>query len=73
MYLERTKVIYPADYPVMFWLEKFIGEGCRKFFDLGGHIGVSYYAYQLHIGYPQDLRWTVCDVPAVVAKGRELS
>jgi putative methyltransferase (TIGR04325 family) len=71
MYLERTKVIYPADYPVMFWLEKVIGEGCRKIFDLGGHIGVSYYAYRRHISYPQDLRWTVFDVPAVVAKGRE--
>lgn len=73
MYLARTKTIFPADYPIMFWLEKFIGEGCRRIFDVGGHIGVSYYAYRRHMRYPENLRWKVLDVPAVVKHGRELS
>jgi putative methyltransferase (TIGR04325 family) len=73
LYLERTRRVYPSDYPVMFWLDKIFREGHKSVFDFGGHIGVGYYAYRKFITYPEGLTWTVHDVPAVVAQGRELS
>jgi putative methyltransferase (TIGR04325 family) len=70
MYKERTRQVYPSDYPVMFWLERLWRAGARDVFDVGGHIGVSYYAYRRYLQYPQALTWTVMDVPAVVEEGR---
>lgn len=65
--------ITPRDYPAMFWLARAMAEGLRSVFDLGGHVGVKYYAFRRVLGYPADLRWTVCDVPAVVKRGREIA
>ena len=45
----------------------------RSVFDLGGHVGIKYYAFRRMLNYPADLRWTVCDVPAVVKAGTELA
>lgn len=68
-----ASVITPRDYPAVFWLSRSFTEGMRSVLDLGGHLGVKYYAFRRVIGYPDDLRWTVCDVPAVVKRGRELA
>lgn len=65
--------IKPRDYPAVFWLEKAIASGLSTVFDLGGHVGVRYYGYRRLIDFPSTLRWTVCDVPAVAARGRELA
>lgn len=65
--------LYPHDYPALFWLTRSLDEGMRSIFDLGGHIGLKYFAFRRVLPYPNDLRWTVCDVPAVVARGRELA
>jgi putative methyltransferase (TIGR04325 family) len=73
MYVERTRKTYPTDYPVLFWLEKLVREGKTRIFDLGGHTGVSYYAYRRYLDYPKALRWQVQDVPAVVERGRALA
>jgi putative methyltransferase (TIGR04325 family) len=73
MYLDRTRRIYPTDYPVLFWLQKLLAGGCERIFDLGGHIGVSYYAYRRYLDYPARLRWCVHDVPAVMAQGRKFA
>jgi putative methyltransferase (TIGR04325 family) len=70
LYVDRTRQIYATDYPVMFWLRKILDEGNSRFFDLGGHIGVSYYSYQRYLTYPSTLRWMVHDVPAVMEQGR---
>ena len=45
--------------------------GQRTLFDLGGNIGVSYYGFQRHLSYPDGMCWKVCDLPAVVAAGRD--
>ena len=71
MYLDRTRRTYPTDYPVMFWLQKLFAGGAKRVFDLGGHIGVSYYAYRRYLDYPAGLEWRVHDVPAVMAQGRK--
>jgi putative methyltransferase (TIGR04325 family) len=73
MYIERTKKIHPTDYPVMFWLDKLFAQGCSTVFDLGGHIGVSYYAYRRYLTYPAQLKWGVHDVPAVMAEGKRFA
>jgi len=73
MYDDRTRQIYPSDYPVLFWLQKLLSEQCHRVFDIGGHIGVGYYAYQNFIDYPHNLTWCVSDVPAVVERGRQLA
>lgn len=72
MYEERTKLIFPSDYPILFWLQRLMSAGqCTTLFDFGGHIGVGYYSYRRYLTYPRALRWQVCDVPAVVERGRE--
>lgn len=71
MYRGRTRRVYVSDYPVMFWMAKLLEGGSRSVFDLGGHIGIAYYAYQRYIAYPGGIAWQVCDVPAVIASGRE--
>jgi putative methyltransferase (TIGR04325 family) len=73
LYMERTRKAYSTDYPVMFWLQKLLAEGCTTVFDLGGHIGVSFYAYQRFLSYPASLRWVVHDVPAVLERGRAIA
>ena len=65
--------LYFYDYPGLFWLGRALEEGMRSVFDLGGHVGIKYYAFRRVIPYPADLRWTVCDVPGVVQTGRELA
>lgn len=70
LYAERTRRLYATDYPVLFWLQQLVGEGRRHVFDLGGHVGVSYYAYRRVLAFPPGFSWTVHDVPAVMARGR---
>ncbi len=74
LYRNRCDRIYPADYPLLFWLrEIWAGGGARRVLDIGGHIGVAYYSYRSYLEFPADLRWTVLDVPAVVREGREFA
>ena len=65
--------IFDYDYPAMFWLQRAMLDGARTIFDVGGNIGIKYYAYRRHCAFPDNLRWTVADVPAVVRKGRALA
>lgn len=68
-----TTQIQSTDYAAMFWLGHALQEGLNRIFDLGGHVGIKYYAFRRVLHYPDDLSWTVCDVAAVVARGRELA
>lgn len=74
MYHERRTRIHSTDYPPLFWLSSLIAQvACRHVLDIGGHVGVTYYAYSRFIDYPRDLTWTVHDVPAVTRRGREIA
>jgi putative methyltransferase (TIGR04325 family) len=73
MYRARLDRLYPGDYPMVLWLGKAFAAGARRVFDLGGHVGVGYYAYRRYLDYPAELRWQIHDVPAVIASGRELA
>lgn len=65
--------VYFYDYPSLFWLGRALDEGMTSVFDLGGHVGIKYYAFRRMLNYPSNLRWTVCDVPGVVQTGQELA
>lgn len=69
---ERFATLLPHDYPVLFWLQRLIGDGTRLF-DLGGYTGGQYHVYRPYLRYPARFEWTVCEVPAVVEKGRALA
>jgi putative methyltransferase (TIGR04325 family) len=72
MYIDRTEQVYSSDYPALFWLSSILKTNC-KVFDLGGHVGVSYYAYQQYLNYPAGLQWLICDVPEVTRSGKNLA
>lgn len=70
MYRTELQYITVSDYPVVYWLARLLANGHHRLFDLGGHIGVKYYAFQRYLQFPQSLHWVVHDVPAVLAAGR---
>lgn len=61
------------DYPALFWLRHALDAGHRSVFDLGGHVGIKYYAFRDLLALAPSVDWLVCDVPAVVARGAELA
>ena len=71
MYRGHLDNIRVSDYPLVYWLERLFAGGARRVFDLGGNIGVSYYAFDRYVPYPAGLQWTVHDLPKVVAVGRK--
>lgn len=64
--------VHPSDYPVLFWLEKLLPK-VRSVFDWGGNVGIKYFAFRPYLTYPEDLVWTVNDVPAVLGRGEEIA
>lgn len=60
------------DYPVLVWLAKAF-ENSSNLFDLGGNVGLEYYAYRRFVRYPPDLRWLVCELPELCQVGRQLA
>jgi putative methyltransferase (TIGR04325 family) len=60
----------PYDYPALLWLERSFAAGMNSVFDVGGHIGIKFYAFREHLQFPDELNWRVCDVPAVISRGK---
>ncbi len=60
-----------SDYPAAFWLREALRDGATVF-DLGGSVGISFYTWEHYFSYPDNLRWVVCDVPAVIQAGKKL-
>ncbi|TAH46828.1 MAG: methyltransferase, TIGR04325 family [Dokdonella sp.] len=73
LYTHRQQCVEASDYPALFWLKHFLDKGARRIFDMGGHVGLSYYAFAHLIDYPGDLHWQVHDLPRVMEKGRQLA
>ena len=72
-----TKLYSPQvcewDYPALYWIADAFAGGMTSVFDLGGHVGIKYYAFRRVVRYPQGLRWTVCDVASVARAGEDLA
>lgn len=67
-HLDRIRV---SDYPLVHWLSRLFAAGQSRVFDLGGNIGVTYYAFRRYLDYPPGLEWCVHDLPTVVGAGRK--
>jgi putative methyltransferase (TIGR04325 family) len=72
MYLGKVGETRPSDYPVFFWISPLLAP-FTTIFDLGGSVGLSYFSFRNYLAFPPDLRWIVCDVPAVVERGKEVA
>jgi len=69
---DRADYIQAYDYPFLFWLDRILGQGSNVL-DLGGNIGVHYYAYARYLEYPADLSWVVCELPNIVRDGQRIA
>lgn len=72
LYNERLFRIYPADYPILYWLTRIVSPGTRVF-DFGGHVGLAFYGFERYLDFPEDFTWTTYDVPKVIDAGRRLA
>ncbi len=69
--VESFSQVHSFDWPVLFFLQRLIHErALRVVTDFGGHVGVKFYAYRGLLDFPEDLRWQVVEVPAMVREGR---
>ena len=72
LYQERLDKVFAVDYPVLWWLRPIVRPGLQVF-DVGGHIGLAFYAYQDWLQLPADATWTVQDLPAITRRGTDVA
>jgi putative methyltransferase (TIGR04325 family) len=70
-FLGQRASIRASDYPVIFWLRELI-QPKTHIFDFGGYSGILYRSYAPYLHYPEEIQWTVYDVPTVVAVARKM-
>lgn len=68
LYKSFCEKLFPGDYPNLFWLTQIL-PAQKSLFDLGGHIGVKYYSYSRYLNLPDEFKWSVHDMPAVMIEG----
>jgi putative methyltransferase (TIGR04325 family) len=61
------------DHPAMFWMLQSFCDGLTTVADVGGSIGMKFYAFGQYLRFPESLTWLVVDVPAVVELGRKVA
>lgn len=71
-FADRRCRVFSFDYPMLFWLDKLLSTA-KIIFDYGGHVGTHFYAYSRYLNYAPDLKWLVCDLPAITRVGAELA
>ncbi|MDM0043756.1 methyltransferase, TIGR04325 family [Variovorax dokdonensis] len=69
----RTKRVFEYDYAIMHWLEGAFRMGATHVLDIGGSVGVHYYAYRRYLTMPAGLTWEIVEVPEIAAIGRQLA
>ena len=62
----------PRDYPILIWLAHAFRQS-NTLFDLGGNVGLEYYAYSRFMRYPEGLKWTVCEIDEICEVGQKLA
>ncbi len=71
-HLDHTRVARPSDYATLFYLNQLLPDS-SSIFDLGGNAGNLFYCFAQYLDFPQELKWTVCDVPKMIEIGKELA
>jgi len=69
LWVDNIDPVIASTYPVLFWLRQTLNKG-SSVLDLGGSIGLSYYGYRRFSKLPEDLQWTVVEVPHIAQQGR---
>jgi putative methyltransferase (TIGR04325 family) len=72
LYVHRMR-LDTYDYPSLYWIGRSVAEGMSSVFDVGGSIGIKYYAFLEPLSRTPVARWFVQDVPAVVDYGRQFA
>ena len=54
LYLKRLR-IDDYDYPALFWLSQSLSEGMRGVADIGGSVGIKYFAFGRFLKLPPDM------------------
>jgi putative methyltransferase (TIGR04325 family) len=72
-FIPRMDSLFAYDYPVLFWLDRAFSSNARSVFDIGGAVGVHFYAYQKLLTYPDGTTWQVCETPAMARVGRGIA
>ena len=72
LYVHRMR-LDPYDYSSLYWIGRSIAEGMSSVFDVGGSIGIKYYAFLEPLSSTPVTRWLVQDVPAVTEYGSRLA
>jgi len=63
--------IHVFDWPVIYYLQQLAKDGrLQVVTDFGGHVGVKYRAYRQVIDFPEEMRWQVVEVPAVIREAQ---
>ena len=69
--IESYSTIQPFDWPILVFCQKLMRENhLHALTDFGGHVGVKFYAFRDMLNLPDDFRWQIVDVPAMVREGR---
>lgn len=71
-FVDTHFVFNPSDYSVLFWLSQLL-DGTRTICDFGGGVGQCYYLYKHYLPALENVEWTVCEVEAMVERGKELA
>ncbi|MBW4615109.1 MAG: methyltransferase, TIGR04325 family [Desmonostoc vinosum HA7617-LM4] len=70
---QSQHLINSYDYPVLFWLNSiFTTNLVNHIFDLGGNVGIHFYAYKKHLNC-QEITWTICDLSEIIKVGKKIA
>ena len=69
---DRLDTLNFCDYPVVVWLLLLLPTA-HYVFELGGSIGMGYFAYRRYVPLPAEFRWVICDLPEVIEAGCEVA
>jgi putative methyltransferase (TIGR04325 family) len=63
---------HDADYPLLFWLSKLMVNQ-QNILEFGGSVGHFFYSAQKFQPFPDDINWTIAELPAAVDLGKKLA
>ena len=61
-----------TDYPLLFWTAQNL-KTVGSVLELGGSLGHLYYGIKRMVGMPENVNWTIAELPEAVKLGKELS
>jgi putative methyltransferase (TIGR04325 family) len=69
----RSKRAFSYDYSFMWWLDRALRDGASSVLDIGGSVGVHYYANGRYFHMPDAPTWRVVELLSMVLTGKNLA